>query len=171
MATDLKRAAHLGKPRAPTESMEQRALAQYLDMLRLTWCHVPNGAQLAGRAGPRVAGGILVGHGMKAGVPDVLIFQRPPIWKLGDCACGEQPKDRCRFHGRTAPKLLLSSHNGVHAVPHGIAIELKRVGATMTAVSVEQQEWIRKLGCRGWYAFVARGAGEAIDELRLLGFG
>ena len=51
------------------EAYEQRALAERLDRSRLRWCHVPNG----GHRGMREAAD-LRRHGVKAGVPDVLIF-------------------------------------------------------------------------------------------------
>lgn len=58
----------------PTEDMEQKALAQYLDLILLGyWFHVPNG-------GLRniVVAKKLVGQGVKPGVPDNWIIKRPP---------------------------------------------------------------------------------------------
>lgn len=51
------------------ESWHQTALARYLDGAGLVWCHVPNG----GRRGAREAAELKLA-GVKAGVPDVLIF-------------------------------------------------------------------------------------------------
>ena len=47
-------------------------LAAWLDAIGVLWCHVPNG----GVRNP-VAGAHLKAQGMKAGVPDVLIFTVP----------------------------------------------------------------------------------------------
>ena len=56
-------------PSRPEED-EQRAVAQYLDMRRdLVWCHVPNGG-----ARHAAEGGKLKAQGVKAGVPDILVF-------------------------------------------------------------------------------------------------
>jgi hypothetical protein len=45
----------------------------------------------------------------------------------------------------------------------GIAIELKR--ASGGTVSPEQRRWVEWLTARGWLAFVARGADEAIARI------
>lgn len=55
------------------ERQEQRVLAQYLDLLGVLWCHVPNG----GARNP-IVGRNLKLEGVKRGVPDVLIFSAPP---------------------------------------------------------------------------------------------
>ena len=47
----------------------------------------------------------------------------------------------------------------------GVAIELKTARGK---VSVEQARWIEALRSRGWYAFVAYGADEAIAKLETL---
>ncbi len=59
--------------KVPRELTEQVALAARLDRAGLTWCHVPNG----GRRGRREAVA-LQASGVKAGVPDVLVFTPPP---------------------------------------------------------------------------------------------
>lgn len=51
------------------EAYHQITLARYLDRAGLLWCHVPNG----GRRGKREAVELRL-SGVKAGVPDVLIF-------------------------------------------------------------------------------------------------
>lgn len=51
------------------ESWHQITLARYLDQAKLLWCHVPNG----GRRGKREAAELRM-SGVKAGVPDVIIF-------------------------------------------------------------------------------------------------
>lgn len=56
----------------PPEEDEQVAIAQYLDIRvgHYNWCHVPNGG-----ARNVVVGKKLKTQGVKAGVPDVLIFR------------------------------------------------------------------------------------------------
>lgn len=56
-----------------SEATEQQTLATWLDFMGLLWCHVPNG-------GFRTIGTArkLKSEGVKPGVPDVLIFSRPP---------------------------------------------------------------------------------------------
>lgn len=66
------------KAPTPTEENEQRLLADWLDLAGVKWCHVPNGG-----ARVKAVAGKLKAQGVKAGVPDVLIFDRPP----SDPAC------------------------------------------------------------------------------------
>lgn len=151
-ALKRRRGKHLG---VPTEAQEMLALAVYLDVAcgPLGWIHVPNEGKRS------AAGGALMRRmGLKKGAPDVLIFRearRPLGW--------DRPADR---------DTLLSSEepHGV-ALPRGIAIELKREGATNSSLSCDQENFGCALADNGWYWFVARGAREAIDELRRLGFG
>ena len=56
----------------PTEAEEHRILATYLDTLRYVWCHPPNGGRRDARTGRT-----LKSMGVKAGVPDFLIFSGP----------------------------------------------------------------------------------------------
>ena len=56
--------------RERTEEQEQRAVAQYLDMRGLLYCHVPNGGMRN-----KAEGGKLKAQGVKDGVPDILIFK------------------------------------------------------------------------------------------------
>lgn len=51
------------------EDQLQQAVAKYLDYCKLSWCHVPN----EGKRNPK-QGNKLNRKGMKAGVPDCLIF-------------------------------------------------------------------------------------------------
>ena len=57
----------------PPEETEQRVLAQWLDMHKINWFHPPNG-------GHRnvVVAKKLKAQGVKRGVPDVMIVDRPP---------------------------------------------------------------------------------------------
>lgn len=68
MATKRKAVRFKGAP----EDKEQQVLARWLDVRGVLWCHVPNGGHRDIRVGRR-----LKSHGTKAGVPDVLIFERP----------------------------------------------------------------------------------------------
>lgn len=61
-----------GRPGCPTEREEQEALATWLDASALRWCHVPN------ERASRAEAGKLKRQGVKAGVPDVLVFSRVP---------------------------------------------------------------------------------------------
>lgn len=61
----------------PTEDWEQTMLAKYLDLLfrdgKVKWTHPPNGGNR-----DKVTAARLKTHGVKKGVPDVLIFGAPP---------------------------------------------------------------------------------------------
>ena len=59
--------------RKATEDGEHMAVAQYLDCTGALWCHVPNG----GHRHLAVAAK-LKRMGVKAGVPDFLVFDPPP---------------------------------------------------------------------------------------------
>jgi hypothetical protein len=52
----------------------------------------------------------------------------------------------------------------------GTVCELKRVGATPSATSAHQLIWITRLERRGWFVFVAKGAGDAIRRFTDLGY-
>lgn len=116
---------------------------QWLDLSRATWCHVPNGAGKLGRA----TAGRARAKGLKAGVPDILIFDRP----------------------KTCPHSL--AHHGCCVESRGIAVELKRKGGYPSDVTPEQQAWLGALTVRGWITHVAFGADDAIAWLRSLGIG
>lgn len=48
-------------------------VAEYLDRCGVRWCHVPNGG-----ARNAIVGAQLKRLGVKRGVPDVIVFDRPP---------------------------------------------------------------------------------------------
>lgn len=77
-------------PKPDPEDEVQYAVARVLDELGLLWCHPPNEAL---QRGGLVYGGILVGLGVKTGVPDVLIFERPPR-SPGACGVAIELKSR-----------------------------------------------------------------------------
>ena len=59
----------------PPEEAEQQVLAQWLDMHKINWFHPPNG----GHRNVIVASKLKV-HGVKRGVPDVIIVDPPPLY-------------------------------------------------------------------------------------------
>lgn len=62
-----------------TEQQAQRAVGQYLDLCGVLWCHVPNGGKRTATEAK-----IFRGLGVKAGVPDLLVFTPPPAyWSVG----------------------------------------------------------------------------------------
>ena len=137
----------------PSEEAEQRALAQWLDLHKILWCHVPNGGQRS-----KAVAGKLKAAGVKAGVPDVLVFDRPRACPPSDCSIGHtmivQPNDHdCPLHAR------------------GVAIELKRAKPAASRLSDEQEAWLHNLASAGWITRVCYGASEAIALLESLGFG
>ena len=74
IATETRRAwTGRRKPQSRREEGEQKALAQYLDLLRVIWCHVPNESSEPVQVMKRRKA-----MGVKAGVPDVLIFDPLP---------------------------------------------------------------------------------------------
>lgn len=121
------------RPSCPTESQEMEMLARYLDAKGYTWCHVPNEGLRNPRTGAR-----LKRQGMKAGVPDVLIFDRMVV-RDGEIHMDKRP-------------LAYS----------GLAIELKRkIGGF---VSLNQARWAVALRFCGWAVYVCGG----FDEARLV---
>lgn len=63
----------LVRARVPSEEAEQAAVAMWLGHRRVWYCHVPNG----GYRHPKTAAK-LKAAGVQPGVPDLLIFDRPP---------------------------------------------------------------------------------------------
>lgn len=59
----------------PSEEDEQVELATWLDVRGHVWCHVPNGELRHPRTAAR-----LKAMGVKAGVPDILVFTVPPAY-------------------------------------------------------------------------------------------
>jgi len=113
-------------PKNPEDKL-QIAVATYLDLLSRTkkfrWCHVPNGG-----ARSKVEAGIFKAMGVKAGVPDVMIFK--PKWRQ----VGKEEVHVC-----------------------GLAIELKVVYANgkKNYPSANQKEWMAYLKQVGWEVHVA----------------
>ena len=57
----------------PTEEQEQVALAQWLDLHKINWFHVPNGGDRNLLVAKK-----LKAQGVKKGVPDIIIVDKPP---------------------------------------------------------------------------------------------
>ena len=57
----------------PSEEDEQRAVVQWLQWHQILAIHVPNGGQRS-----RIEAAIMNGLGVRPGVPDLLVFDRPP---------------------------------------------------------------------------------------------
>ena len=68
-SSDINRSS---KNKCPTEFQEQKKLAEYLDYQGYCWCHVPNGGNRDAKTGYKMKM-----QGVKPGVPDVLIFDKP----------------------------------------------------------------------------------------------
>lgn len=88
----------------PTEEAEQLILAKWLNFKRLLWTHVPNGGLRDIRTARR-----LKALGVSAGVPDILIFDRVPMFPL---------------HAAGSPR--------------GVALELKRQGVRRASPEQKQ---------------------------------
>jgi hypothetical protein len=85
-----------------TEQKIQEALAKYLDSLGVLWTATANGGMRA-----KAAAAALKRSGVKAGVPDILIFTPPPSGVGGGLAIelkrprvGKKPKGRVSDHQR-----------------------------------------------------------------------
>lgn len=189
-----KRRADLGEPKPPLERAEQRTIAKFLDGLRIVWFHPPNGGDRgnhAFRKGGRtsITAAIMKAEGVKRGVPDVMIFDRPRRWLPGICVCHNPAQamildgtqnNGCWMHGSFSarPHLLYETQDLTKAAleklgmdrPIGVGLELKRLGATASAIKPEQFAWMQDLARRGWYCFVSRGVIEAQNELEKLGY-
>lgn len=153
--TTRSRASHLG---VPSEHHEMVRLAEFLDKAvgRYGWLHVPNEGKRSPRAGAR-----LKAEGLKPGAPDVLIFRVEDVEGL-TAGILEEPVTGDGLIVYACPRAL---------PPNGIAVELKKVGSKLSAVSAEQVAFGESLASRGWYWFAAAGADAAIDELIRLGYG
>ena len=117
-----------------SENQLQQAVARLLDHSGLVWCHPPNGGNRTARTGA-----LMKSMGAKAGVPDVLMFDRPFY-----------PCD---------PKYP----TGIHYHLNGLAIELK-VGKNKPTPA--QLKWHEDLRRCGWRVNVCRTVDEVLAVLR-----
>lgn len=121
-----------------TESDLQRSVARLLDHAGLTWCHVPNGGKRNA-----IEAAKLKGHGVKAGVPDVIVFDAFP----------DPGADDCDRH--------LNEIRGTWYF--GLAIELKTGKNKPTPTQIE---WHARLLLCGWRVEVCRSIDEVLAVLR-----
>ena len=117
------------------EEREQVALAKLLDGHGLIWAHPPNGGNRS-----RVTGAKLKAQGVKAGLPDVLIFG---------------PADRLNA--------------GCHGLAVELKRAPLPSGRRLGVVSQAQRQWLANLEACGWRTCVAHGFGEAERWLRAQG--
>lgn len=66
------------------------------------------------------------------------------------------------------PDIIILDAPPLYPNSRGVVIEMKRVAGGV--VSQEQKEWLQRFEDRNWQAKVCRGAGEAIDWLRSVGW-
>lgn len=122
-----------------TETELQKQVAAWLDLKGYLWMHSPNEGKRSVKYGSH-----LKKQGLKAGVPDCLIFETREI--IGS--------------------------NGMRRNMPGVAIELK-IGKASTKrgePTPAQQEWLDALEQRGWYTAVCRSLDEVIELCeRMLG--
>ena len=133
--------------KAPADAPEvhvQFAIAMVLDELGLLWCHIANEAL---QRGGLVYGGILVGLGVKTGVPDCLIFDSPPA---SPTRCGVALELKTRV-GRTSPDQRrwlgeLEQRNWEAHVEKGTCKALDRLRTLGWPVD----DALSRLAARGW---------------------
>lgn len=119
------------QPRDLTELQHQAVVVSLLRQTNYLFASVPNGHVRSKLQSIRA-----YQEGVSAGIPDLLIFTRPPA----------RP---------SAP---------------GVALEMKREGATHHAVRPEQRAWHDNLRAAGWYVIVAYGSVDAVAKLKTLGY-
>jgi hypothetical protein len=149
------------KSAPPREVDLQRSTARLLDYSGLLWCHVPNEQSWMGIVrrtligllgqgpGTRAAHclGLAIGkynqsNGLKAGVPDVMVFEPFKIKNVP---------------WRGDPELAGAVHY------NGLALELKAGKNKSTAA---QKQWHERLQSAGWKVAVCYSLDEALKVLR-----
>lgn len=69
------------------------------------------------------------------------------------------------------PDLLIFDAPPQRPDKHGVALEMKRAGATASALSQAQLDTLNDLAARGWALAIGYGATDAIWKLKALGYG
>lgn len=130
-----------GKPRIQAEKMEMRVLSAWLDLRPgLLWCHVPNESQASVQYRTQISR-----LGLKAGVPDVLIFTPAPKHRV-----------------------IIGMDGEVNAFQSaGTALELK---AGNNRATDQQRYWLAELEKCGWAVNCLSGATACIEWLKSLGY-
>lgn len=130
----------------PSEEREQAVVCRWLDINGIQYFAVPNGG-----ARSKATAGKLKATGVKPGIPDIIIVDKPTR-----CPGAADPSRH--NHARLVCPLLSV----------GLALEMKRqIGGRL---SPEQREWIQTLEALGWTTIVANGANSAIEQLTALGY-
>lgn len=128
-----------------SEDAHQIAVAQYLDALGVLWAHVPNEGKRS-----KVTGGRLKAKGMKAGVPDILIFTTPP--------------DQTIDGARVGVAIELKR-------PGGRGRTLRRWARIRgSACTGPQGTWMVDLATQRWSCWVCFGLDEVREVCRWLGY-
>ena len=148
--------------RMPSESSEQQFLVKKMRRAGIRFCAVPNGGRREKREAAR-----LIKEGVEAGVPDLLIFDSPPV--ATEDLSGEEL-------GVYEDMAALSPHSRYRVacalgMAPGVGLEMKRAGGTgVEGASAKQLEWGAALRERGWWWMVGHGWRDAISKLQGLGY-
>jgi hypothetical protein len=134
----------------PSEEREQAVVCRWLDINGIQYFAVPNGG-----ARSKATAGKLKATGVKPGIPDIIIVDRPTKCHIPE---GHLPHPPGAGHrGQPCGKAAV-----------GVALEMKRmVGGRL---SPEQREWMLKLEQLGWITLLGNGAAHAIEQLTALGY-
>lgn len=155
---------------AVSETSEQMCLVRELRRAGVLFTAVPNGGLRVGRNG-QGGGGSLKAQGVRDGVPDILIFDRPP-----SAPPGVDYRVQWAHDGQMAVR---SSRTVWPCGPVGVALEMKRDGARVlkrdgthntSVVSDEQWAMLDALASRGWVDVIGCGWRDAVAKLRYMGF-
>ena len=145
-----------------SESSEQITLVRKLRRSGVQMCAVPNG----GRRTMREAR-ILLREGVEPGVPDLLIFDPPPV----------DPQTLTEEERAAADAMEILSEGSrrrvaaLFGVAPGVGLEMKRTGGTGTEGASEKQlAWGEALRARGWVWGVCHGWRDAVRWLSELGY-
>lgn len=110
----------------------QMAVATYLDLLKVLWCHVANERKTKSKR----FGGIFKAKGVKSGVPDCLIFEPRGEW------CGLAVELKVEYD-------------------QGYTKNGKPKAKRRSNVSINQKQWLNRLSDNGWFTVVVYSFDEA----------
>lgn len=147
----------------PSEEREQAVVCRWLDINGIQYFAVPNGG-----ARSKATAGKLKATGVKPGIPDIIIVDKPRPRATG------RPDGICSQCGlgyanhACGPTHATIRNNRELAEKVGTALEMKRmVGGRL---SPEQRDWMLRLEQLGWVCLVGNGAAHAIEQLTALGY-
>jgi len=127
-----------------SEQSEQIRLAKRLDRAGIFYSATANGGQRVGRGGEQMKA-----SGVKAGVPDLLIFDPPPSGGVGLAIEMKAPK-------APRPGKVLGA-DGKHP-------------RWASCVSAHQKRWLAELERRGWIVAVCYSCADAVELMEGLGY-